>query len=117
MSQEKSISDLYVLADVSRILNRQSKYTDSITIGDTDIRINGKPIIEYILNGLLNTEDVADPDQRDTSGHIIDYDSIIGRYFEFRQDTEESVSVSMIANSTFTRDDVMFTRGYTIKMD
>jgi hypothetical protein len=117
MSQEKSISDLYVLADVSRILNRQSKYTDSITIGDTDIRINGKPIIEYILNGLLNTEDVADPDQRDTSGHIIDYDSIIGRYFEFRQNMEENVSVSMIANSTFTRDDVMFTRGYTIKMD
>lgn len=118
MSQEKSISDKYLIADIARILDKKSKYTDSVVIKDEDIRINGKPLVEYIATGMFGTEtDLANPDQRDTNGLIKDYNPIITNRLQWEQDTVEMYGILEFADTLFNRERLQFTRGYTISLD
>lgn len=106
MSQEKLLTERYILPDIKRILDRKSKNTVPMYIGNEDIQINGKPIVAYILTNLFN----------ENIGESV-YSQVFADKTSAIQDRIEAESVFHIGSSVFSRERIKFIRGYDITME
>jgi hypothetical protein len=107
MSQEKLLTERYILPDIKRILDRKSKNAGTVYIGDEDIQINGKPIVAYILSSLFN----------ENIGEAKNYSEIFAEKISQIQDRIEAEAVFYIGSGVFYRDRIKFIQGYDITME